>query len=337
MRNRPRDHDCPKTFWAIAGDARVEIQAAEGAEPKRPTFTMNAYNGGALNVATYPYPVVVDLDGLKASSRITVLMGHDYAQVVGQGKATITAGAVTITGAMTGDLDAEPALSILTHAKNGFVWPVSIGASVDRLEFVKEGKTAIVNAQSFTGPLYIARKGRLREVSFVGVGADEDAQARIAAQAANGGLSSREEQDMEFREMYKKITGKRSVLEAAGKSADDLLARAEAEDWTGERLDAELARIDELVNLRGSRPTAPRHHGRRERPSRRPGSSGGRPADAHRLRVRRREAAQRPRLSGRRRCAGYSRYGHRSVWSAAPRQEHPWRTRSADRGRLLDV
>ncbi len=52
--------------------------------------------------------------------------------------------------------------------------------------FIPEGKTASANSREFKGPVYIARKSTLGEVSFVALGADDDTEARIAAGQAEG-------------------------------------------------------------------------------------------------------------------------------------------------------
>ncbi|MCA9221558.1 MAG: hypothetical protein KDA71_14605, partial [Planctomycetales bacterium] len=54
-------------------------------------------------------------------------------------------------------------------------------ASADKVVFIPEGKTAKANGRDHNGPLYIARKSTLGEVSFVALGADDNTEARVAA------------------------------------------------------------------------------------------------------------------------------------------------------------
>jgi hypothetical protein len=86
---------------------------------------------------------------------------------------------VTLSGDITGD-DAD-ANKVVTHAKNGFEWQASVGATVDRREFLDAGKTAKVNGRDVTGPLIIARKATLVETSFVAIGASQTSSAKVAA------------------------------------------------------------------------------------------------------------------------------------------------------------
>lgn len=183
--------------FSLEATAEVEFQAAaeaNGQEPKRPTFSIKAYNGGTLRVAGYFRPMVVDLKGLRAG-RVTILRDHDPSQIVGQGTAKIDASSVTVAGQVTGDYTdkGDPSHGVVTHSRNGFVWAASVGVLPDSIEWVEAGRTAQANGKTFTGPCGIVRSGRLGEVSFVGIGADETASANIAATAANTGDQNMDE------------------------------------------------------------------------------------------------------------------------------------------------
>jgi hypothetical protein len=61
-----------------------------------------------------------------------------------------------------------------------------MGASVENLEFIPAKQTVNVNGRHVAGPVYVARSGRVRELSFLTLGADDNTSARIAAEAAEG-------------------------------------------------------------------------------------------------------------------------------------------------------
>jgi hypothetical protein len=61
------------------------------------------------------------------------------------------------------------------------------------VEFVPEGKTAQANGREFAGPVNVARRASLGEISFVVLGADENTSAEIAASA-----DQPQETDMDF-------------------------------------------------------------------------------------------------------------------------------------------
>jgi len=234
------------TQLSLTGSASLTIEAsADGEAPKRPTFEIDAYNGGALRLAGWYRPVVVDLAGLRAGAQTTVLLDHDRAQIVGQGKATITPKGITVSGVITGDYSdkSEPAGKVTLHAKGGFAWAASIGASVDRVESIEAGAKVTVNGQEFSGPLAVVRAGRLGEVSFVGVGADETASAKVAATAAGG-------MDMDFSAWLKAKGidegGLSDAAKAALKASYDLL-QITPEPKPTQKVTAEMPSLDAQI------------------------------------------------------------------------------------------
>lgn len=145
-----------------------------------------------MSVAGFSVPVIVDLAGLKASrDKIPILLDHDPSRIVGQTDGiAIDSSGVRLTGSITGE-DAA-ASSVVSHARNGFEWQASIGASIVRQEFVKSGEKAVVNAREVSGPILIARESRLFETSFVAIGADQQTSASVAASNPQGSTLERE-------------------------------------------------------------------------------------------------------------------------------------------------
>ena len=169
----------------------VEIAAAategegdgegEGAPMKRPTFSISGYTGAPMYVAGFYSPVILDLAGLKAASQeIPVLRDHDPSCIVGMTDSVkINAAGVKMTGIVTGEND--HAEEVVTQARNGFKWQASVGAGIDRREFLDSGKTAQVNGRTVAGPIVIAREATIYEISFVAIGADGATSASVAA------------------------------------------------------------------------------------------------------------------------------------------------------------
>jgi hypothetical protein len=177
-----------------AGVEWIEAEAAEGQSPKPPKFSMVAYTGGPMMVGYYGAPVAIDLAGLTAGDTVPILLDHDRSQIVGHADDIQTSATqLKLAGIVSGV--GEAAEQVKATAKNGFPWKASIGAWPDKMEFVGEGVTTKVNGKSLTGPLYVARKSTLREVSFVAVPADGRTSARIAATAAKHG---KEQSEMNF-------------------------------------------------------------------------------------------------------------------------------------------
>ncbi len=161
------------------------LKAAEGDDDSGPkTFSMIAYTGGRMNVGFWPHPVVVDIKGIKFSRKPRpILRDHDTSRIVGHTTAIKKeASKLTVDGIISaGNSEAE---EIINSSAQGFPWQASIGADIGQMLFVKEGESANANGQSFDGPVYIARRSTLGEVSFVALGADDNTTVKVAAESA---------------------------------------------------------------------------------------------------------------------------------------------------------
>ncbi|HSW45065.1 MAG TPA: Mu-like prophage major head subunit gpT family protein, partial [Phycisphaerae bacterium] len=244
----------------LTATAEIAIEAAADGKPaKRPTFSIAAYSGGLLRVSAFYDPVVCDLTGLRAGpgGLVTVLKDHDSSQIVGQGKAVITATGVSVAGTVTGQYDdpSTPAGQVIAQHRGGFVWSASVGVAPERVERVQAGAKVTVNGKEFSGPLNVVRAGRLGEVSFVAIGADESARANIAASAAGRKTMSNESNIVGEIDPIQAERQRVSAIQALhtefGKNADfgSITAKAVSEGWTPQAAELHL--------LRHSRPGVP--------------------------------------------------------------------------------
>lgn len=161
------------------GGIRLEAAAeTDGGKPSLRRFSMTAYTGGAMVLAGWNYPVVVDLAGLRVPKKSRpILKDHNTGQIVGHtDDIAVGERALDVGGVVSGA--GAIAQEVITTSENGFPWQASLGASAEKVVFIAEGKTAKANGREFTGPLYIARKTSLGEISFVALGADDDTSAR---------------------------------------------------------------------------------------------------------------------------------------------------------------
>ena len=163
----------------------VEAAASEGASPLR-RFQMTAYTGAAMRIRGWRHPIVLDLAGMQASGRARpILRDHDAGRIVGHTTAiNVKDGTLLVEGLVSGA--GTTASEIVESSINGFPWQASVGAMTSEVEYVPEGRDAQANGRTFAGPVYVARRSSLGEISFVAMGADESTEARIAANAAQG-------------------------------------------------------------------------------------------------------------------------------------------------------
>ena len=110
---------------------------AEAAGKKR--FEILGYNGGAMRLPGYYYPVVVELKGVRTVNRTPLLRSHNSERIVGHVEnVLVTANGIRFQGVISGvcpDTD-----EVLAASQNGFPWQASIGAMPERMERVLEGQ-----------------------------------------------------------------------------------------------------------------------------------------------------------------------------------------------------
>jgi phage major head subunit gpT-like protein len=196
LANSQRDITAAAQLRIVGGEITIDLSAAgDDGKPKQPTFKINAYNGGVMQLSGWFNPVIIDLAGMKAMSQtIPIFLNHESDRIVGQTrKVSIDADGVNLVGTITGGADDPDVAKVVGHSKGGFKWQASIGANPTRREFLEAGKTAQVNGRTVTGPMIIARESLLLETSFVAIGADITTSADIAASH-----SHEKDRDMNF-------------------------------------------------------------------------------------------------------------------------------------------
>jgi len=166
-------------------EASADGAAPADGKPVLRRFSMTAYTGGPMMLAGWNHPVVVDLAGLQITAKSRpILKDHNRSLIVGHTESIGVQGSrLVVSGVISG---AGPvAREIVESSRNGFPWQASLGAVAQpgAMEFVSKGRTAAANGQQFEGPVHIARRSVLGEVSFVALGADDNTTASVAAAA----------------------------------------------------------------------------------------------------------------------------------------------------------
>lgn len=163
-------------------------------ENKLPTIRFDpAYSGGLLHMDpnAWPLPTVFDIDGLEERPQeVPIVRDHNQEKKVGQTtKIEYDEGKITADGIVLNygiDPDAD---KIVELAKRGARLQASVATGFiknDDVEFIDAGETGTANGQTFDGPCEIVRRWRLKEISVVTIGADDDGTAVIIGQAGRG-------------------------------------------------------------------------------------------------------------------------------------------------------
>ncbi|WP_146404997.1 phage major capsid protein [Allorhodopirellula heiligendammensis] len=187
-------------MWITGEAAAVEIETAEidaapgetdgDAKPKLPTFRTRAYGGGLMRpnvagVSTGSTPIVIDLAGARIARNgrgTPILFAHDKKDPIGHTDRVDVTTSIDASGVLS--VPGKSRDKVAGGAEGGFRWAVSVGFQATELEYLAQKERATVNGRLITGPAYIARRGTLREISFLPIGADESASATVSATLA---------------------------------------------------------------------------------------------------------------------------------------------------------
>lgn len=147
-------------------------------------FSGVAYGGGVITDHPYLDAVVFDLASTRFETPAPALYGHfDPIGVVSTAEIDRS---IEIKGRLFQDQDGN-ARKVAAFADRGMPWQLSVGIWPGRIEEVKAGASVQLNGQSFNGPLTVFRDNRVREVSFVALGADRDTSATVFTAVTEGG------------------------------------------------------------------------------------------------------------------------------------------------------
>lgn len=238
----------------VCDDLLIEAAVDMG---KLPRVSILAYTGGIMKVPGWGN-TVIDLANIDASGGVAILSDHDSSRrgVVGHGSAQVRDNRLVVTGSISAT--GQAAREIVDASKNGFPWQASVGVEVIERRQVRAGDTVSVNGRNIVAPeggLTLVTRGRLREVSIVGIGCDGGTVVSIAA-------SKNMEKNMDVQVQDNDVQVKDGLDEQADESKrvaniasicgtkyPDIQAQAIEDGWDENRTELEV--------LRASRPKAP--------------------------------------------------------------------------------
>lgn len=154
-------------------------------------------------------------------AKLPVLLDHKSDQRVGHTeKVEKTQSELRAEGVISST--SEAAREVIESSENGFEFEASVGAKTIRYIELAKGKSREVNGRIVYGPALIADSTILREISFVGTGADSDTQAIVAEHT-----NTTKELDMPF-EAWLEASGIENFDELTQPVQDGLKAAFEA-------------------------------------------------------------------------------------------------------------
>ena len=218
-------------YLEISGTLEIEAEgSAKGSKGQDlPSFELIANTGKPMDLNGFFDPVIMDLVGAKYDKSVTPVIGdHDTSRRIGhtiEQKVVAAGKTVNFNGkrlegpiiVARGVVSSKMGIAtgFVEDARAGFPFQVSVGATILEAYYLEEGEKATVNSRSVKGPLIVATKTAIRELTITVLGADNDTAATLAAKRFHHSKDS----DMNF-EAWVKSQG----FEVADLTPDQLKA-----------------------------------------------------------------------------------------------------------------
>lgn len=167
----------PNQYCFQVGNLNVD-QAEEG--KKKRTFSGVAYSGEVITDHWYWDRIIFDLDSMQIKGRIPALLDHSTRQRAG----AINSHSIDHQNGLTvsGDLMSnEFGTQVAQDSDDGFPWQMSVRIEPSAVEEIQAGASVTINGKVHQGPITVFRGGRIREVSFCALGADDNTNAVAAS------------------------------------------------------------------------------------------------------------------------------------------------------------
>ncbi len=195
LQEKPKDQFCFEL-----GQFAVE-QPAEG--KKKRTFTGVAYSGEPIVDHWYWDRIIFDLDSIQIKGRIPALLEHRSSQRAGaiNSHSIDYAQGLVISGDLMSN---EFGSQVAQDSDDGFPWQMSVRIEPSSTEEIAADQSVTVNGKTYQGPITVFRGGRIREVSFCALGADDNTNAVAASH--NPTQQPKEDTDVDLVQAQAKIT-----------------------------------------------------------------------------------------------------------------------------------
>jgi hypothetical protein len=179
------DSSAGSSAVSCSGPAEITLDcsldlASAAKEGDLPKFSIVANTGRPMQVSRWGDPVIIDLSGVAFRNKMPVILDHDINRRFGHTTGVMVDDSkITATGLVSSTLNVAQAA--LADIRNGFPFQTSVGAKIEKAEYIEENATAEVNGREHKGPLVVARKTRLKEISVTVLGADDKTSIRISS------------------------------------------------------------------------------------------------------------------------------------------------------------
>jgi hypothetical protein len=207
------------------------------------TFSGIAYGGGALNHMFWDAPLVFDLSSTVVDKKIPALIDHDRSKRAGVAHLSIDNNKLLASGTL---LSNQFGSEVAADSDQGFPWQMSVHIEPGRIDTVKKGEKSNINGQTLSGPLYVFRDNKIREVSFTATGVDDTTSAHIMSMShsQDGQMTDNTDELAAIKTQLTELQTQFAAEKARADTAETALAEAKkkARDESIARLEKDLSK-----------------------------------------------------------------------------------------------
>jgi hypothetical protein len=197
----------PNPLIHFLADFQLSKPTAEGER----TFSGVAYAGGIISDHPWYNAVAFDLATTTAQTPLPLLFNH-CGSPIGVIEKIVIDTKIEIAGRLFADIDAT-AKDIADKADRGIAWQLSVGIFSGATEKLNALTPHNINGQSFTGEITLLKENRIREISFVTIGADDKTSATVFNAQPNSSNPPEESPEMKPEEI-KALQDENAALKA---------------------------------------------------------------------------------------------------------------------------
>lgn len=170
----------PVSYKPVEGEAVFNLATPASSPGKDENglvkFSFAGYSGQPISLRDYgyEYPMIYNIAGMEHKNSIPVLFEHW--EPIGHSTSLVKTNS-SVSGEGVGSYPSEARDTVIQALANGFPFEASMGLRITNKEditFLKHGLKRTINNREVTGPMYVAERSILKEMTITMSGRDSD-------------------------------------------------------------------------------------------------------------------------------------------------------------------
>jgi len=175
INNNQPDNLAPAPGEAVFNLA-TPATSSPGENGSKPKLSFAGYSGQPVNLRDYgiEYPMIYNIGGIEYKNSIPIL--YEHWEPIGH-STTISKTETNLSGEGIPSFPSERTNTVIEALQNGFPFEASMGLRIPNKEdivLLQKGEKRVINNREVTGPMYVAERSILKEMTITMSGRDSD-------------------------------------------------------------------------------------------------------------------------------------------------------------------